>query len=274
MRHFIRLIVFILFVGPAVFFIGGVASAAPGNDEIGGAVTIPGLPFNDQVNTSDATVAADDPTTPCFGPSATVWYTFAPSQSMDVAIGTEGSDYDTTLAVFSGSPGALTFITCNDDAVAVFSKVAFTAEAGTQYFIMAGTCCGGAPGDVGPGGNLVLSAFEAPPPVTVTVAVKSTGTVTKGGTATVSGVVTCSSSANALILLHLTQQFARFRAEGDSGDVVSCAPTPTAWSLEVASSSGVVFGAGPAQANVSAEACDGLTCGQDEVATKIRLRRR
>lgn len=271
-RHLIRLIVLTLAAGLAVFS-GAVAYAAPSNDEIGGAVTIPGLPFNDAGNTSDATVAADDPSTPCFGPLATVWYTFTPSQTINTALDTVGSDYDTTLAVFSGTPGALTFVTCNDDAVGLASRVAFTAEAGAQYFIMAGTCCGGEPGQVGPGGNLVLNAVEAPPPITVTVAVNSRGTVTKSGTATISGTVTCSTTSNASIGVNLTQRFARFVAQGGAGLDVSCGPNPTGWSVQVTSFTGVVFGPGKAQADISASACDGLTCDQDQVVTTVRLRR-
>ena len=78
MRHLARLLVLTLMAALPVVFLSTAASAAPSNDDITAAVTVPGLPFTHTVDTSDATVAVDDPATECFGPLATVWYTFTP----------------------------------------------------------------------------------------------------------------------------------------------------------------------------------------------------
>jgi hypothetical protein len=78
-----------------------------------------------------------------------------------VAITTAGSDYDTTLAAYTGTRGNLEEVAYNDDvAEALHSRIRFTAEADTTYFIMVGAF------DDSPGGQLVVTAEERvlPPP--------------------------------------------------------------------------------------------------------------
>jgi len=275
MRCLARVLVLALVATLSILYPSTAALAQPNNDDITAAVTIPGLPFTHEVNTSEATVAAEDPATLCFGPLATVWYTFTPGQTVQVGVNTIGSDYDTTLAVFSAGPGgALDFVACNDDAVGLASAVTFTATVGTQYFVMAGTCCGGEPGQVGPGGNLVLNVGEPPSaPVTVTLTVDGRGTVNRGGVASISGTVTCSSSAGGFVDVFLTQQLGRFAAQGSGGTGVTCEPTPTAWSVQLGSFTGVVFGPGMAKAQVFTQVCDGFSCDDDQVTRTVRLRR-
>jgi hypothetical protein len=48
---------------------------------------------------------------------------------MGIEANTFGSDYDTTLSVYTGSRGALTQIACNDDADLLQSLVRFNATA-------------------------------------------------------------------------------------------------------------------------------------------------
>jgi len=117
------------------------------------------------VGSTDATLAPGDPLTSCFSPAATVWYTFTPEESVRVQIDTRGSDYVTTLGVFTGTPGQLVEVTCNRR-FGTESVVRFDAAAGTTYIIMAGTFTRFGGGPVGPGGNLVLNACVAPPPPT------------------------------------------------------------------------------------------------------------
>jgi hypothetical protein len=81
-------------------------------------------------------VAPDDPF--CAGRSATVWYAFTPTSDMVLRAHTFGSDYDTTLSVYTGSPGNLSQIACNDDALGLQSQVVFTATAGETYYFMVG----------------------------------------------------------------------------------------------------------------------------------------
>src|SRR6266542_399336 len=103
-------------VATAALFAGTApAWAQPTNDDFDSAtvVTEP-LPFTDSVATADATTAADDPQ--CLGNGHTVWYTYTPGADGWVNANTFGSNYDTTLSVYTGARGALTQVTCNDDA--------------------------------------------------------------------------------------------------------------------------------------------------------------
>src|SRR3972149_5660917 len=91
-------------------------AAPPSNDDFDFAtvVTEP-LPFGDAINTLEATTAGDDPD--CAGQGPTVWYSFSPSQDMQIQANTIGSDYDTTLSVYVGSRGNLPPIAGHADAV-------------------------------------------------------------------------------------------------------------------------------------------------------------
>jgi hypothetical protein len=128
------------------------AFAQPANDDFDTATIIGGLPFVDSISTADATAAFDDPS--CNGNEHTVWYSFTPTQNMTLGANTFGSDYATTLSVYTGTRGALHQVTCYPFAP---SQVTFTATANTTYFFMvASECCGN------PGGNLVFT-LEGPP---------------------------------------------------------------------------------------------------------------
>jgi len=273
MRRFIRVTRIFLLTALALTLSGTAAWAAPANDDVAGAVVIPGLPFTDQVNTADATVAPADPSTSCFGPLATVWYTFTPDESTRVQIDTIGSDYDTTLAVFTGTPGQFTEVTCNDDAGSLLSVVRFDAVAGTQYYVMAGTCCGGDVGQVGPGGNLVINASVAPPAPVVDVTLDRRGVVTNQGRATISGTVTCNVEGQAEVGVEVVQRHGRLVARGSNTILVACGPTPTAWSVQVDSFTGVVFGPGQVQVTVNAFTCTFFECTSDQATRTVQLRR-
>ena len=134
----------------AAFSVFPAFAAAPSNDDFDDANVISELPFSDAVDTTGATTADDDPD--CFGQGPTVWYEFTPEEDVNVRADTVGSDYDTTLSVYTGSRGDLTQIACNDGAVDLQSRVQFEAVAGETYFFMVGAFGGG------PGGQLVFSA--------------------------------------------------------------------------------------------------------------------
>jgi hypothetical protein len=110
------------------------------------------------LNTRVAT-AAGDPTPACqanFGKG--VWYSFTPNASGAVTISTCGSDFDTVLAVFTGSCGALTAVACNDDdgpaCAGSQASVTFAGTAGVTYRILAG-------GSGAIGGNLSIRASSS-----------------------------------------------------------------------------------------------------------------
>jgi hypothetical protein len=49
---------------------------------------------------------------------------------------TFGSNYDTVLSVWTGSPGTFAPVACNDDTGSLQSQVSFAATSGTTYFFM------------------------------------------------------------------------------------------------------------------------------------------
>ena len=69
-------------------------------------------------------------------PLNSVWWEWTPQQDESVILDTVGSDFDTTLAVYTGSSlGDLSLIAANDDYSGTKSRVTFTATAGTTYLI-------------------------------------------------------------------------------------------------------------------------------------------
>jgi hypothetical protein len=200
---------------------------------------------------------------------ATVWYTFTPEESVRVQIDTQGSDYATTLTVFTGTPDELAEVTC-DRRAGAWSVVRFEATAGTTYFVMAGTATRFGGGPVGPGGNLVLNASVAPPPPTVELTLNR-GTVTHAGVVTMSGTLTCSVAGTAFVRVRLVQRHGRLVADGGAGDFVVACGTP--WSVPVESFTGVVFGPGQADATVNVFMCDAFECVSLVVSRSIQLRR-
>ena len=125
------------------------ASALPTNDSFGNALVFSNLPFTDARNTVGATTQAGEPLTCGSAPIAsTVWYSFTPAATMDLAAHTFGSDYDTVVAVYTGnSVGSLTPVDCNDDSFSLQSLVTFSASAGTTYRFQVGGF-GGEVGDL------------------------------------------------------------------------------------------------------------------------------
>jgi PKD repeat protein len=148
----------------ALFFAGvyPALAAPPANDDIASATLIPGVPFSDYIDTSEATVAPDDPYPTCNYTGireATVWYQFTPSEDKQVVASTAGSDYTTNLAVYPS--GSMT-----DTACALGNNpIGFQAMAGQTYNIMIAAVDGGP--YAGPdefGGQLNFSLDTPGPP--------------------------------------------------------------------------------------------------------------
>ena len=79
----------------------------PANDNFDQAQSVTAVPVRLTVRTADAT---SEPSVeeglgfPCLGVH-TVWYVYRPSTTATVRIVTLGSDFDTMLGIFSGTPG-------------------------------------------------------------------------------------------------------------------------------------------------------------------------
>lgn len=228
------------------FLLSGVAPAlaqAPGNDDFDSATTITALPYTDALNTSEATTAADDPD--CLGNGHTVWYAFTAPGEMGIDANTFGSDYDTTLSVYTGVRGSLTQIACNDDSGdGVQSRVRFNTVGGETYFFMVGSFL------QSPGGSLSFSTEEIPllpPPIEVGIIIDPTGTVViKTGEVTVHGSVTCSRDVVLDMFGDVRQTLGRFFIRGFFEIGVECAGGSATWSATLTGETGK-FGPGRAR---------------------------
>ena len=132
---------------------------AKGNDDFAGAVVISGpLPYSNKDDAGGATLEPGEPR-PCADIDNTVWYSYTPASSGVLAVDTNGSDYDTAIAVYTGSSlGSLLNVACDNDAgFLTNSRIAFVAQAGVNYYFQVG-------GALDARGNAVLnlSAETAP----------------------------------------------------------------------------------------------------------------
>ncbi len=97
------------------------------------------FPYSDALYAMGATSASDDPFLPCVYPLSihanSVWYSYEPAAPGDVMLDTLGSDYDTVLAVWTGTRGALVSEACSDDAWGgVRSALYLHVMPGTTYY--------------------------------------------------------------------------------------------------------------------------------------------
>ena len=152
--------------------IGGLS---PDNDEFALPVIVSSPSFTQSQSTTTASTAADDPyfTTPCVASSAhlynTVWYRYTPTITGTLSVNTSGSNYDTVLAVWTGStPAALVLAGCNDNTNGDQSKVEIPVTAGVTYQIEVASHTGG-------GGQLKLNTLDS---YALTVVRNGSGTVT------------------------------------------------------------------------------------------------
>ena len=207
------------------------AAAPPGNNDFDSAVLLTALPFEVTADTTEATLADDDPT--CVGlDTHTVWYDLVLAEDTDVILDTFGSDYDTTLSVFTGDRGALQFIDCNDDSGSLQSRLSFSATAGVTYRIMVGSFFDS------PGGNLVLHGQVPPPPMKLTIALNPSGTVTSAGLATIRGTLTCSRPGNITVTGTLRQQIGNKVTVASYRTLVACTASAS-WQASTFGETGV-----------------------------------
>ena len=149
-----------------------VTSSPPINDNIASAIVITSSNYSGAVDNSAATPEPTDPVPLCVSGSSnpdtrTVWWTFASTGQASVTVSTLGSSYDTTLSVWTGTPGNLTSVACNDDASPqeiANSLLTFTTTIGATYYILVapyGTAAGAQPAAQA-GGKTVLNVTHAP----------------------------------------------------------------------------------------------------------------
>jgi hypothetical protein len=118
----------------------GIAGAVgpPANDTLAGATVVTHAPYSNVENTAGATLDADDlqaaesnpacvpPTTP----KGSVWFKLTPAATTVALIDTQGSSYETGIGIATGSPGALTVLSCGLDGLNA------PVTGGTTYYIV------------------------------------------------------------------------------------------------------------------------------------------
>ena len=242
------------------------AADAPSNDNIANAVRVSATPFRATLNTSKATQASGDPDCGV----ATVWYRFRPRVSATYVASTQESDYDTTVALLTGPRRSLSPVECSDDAYGEHAAVRFEATRGTTYWIQVGTCCESEEGDVGPGGNMVLTIGPPPPDPTVSVRVRRARIVGLGRVKVV-GRVSCNQAVDEISIGGAVRQKQGLNlASAEFGTYLSCSESAATWTA-IADNDRRVFKRKKAEIRVQAEACNPWACGVTEKKVKIKL---
>ncbi|MCP4142262.1 MAG: hypothetical protein GY755_18660 [Chloroflexi bacterium] len=113
----------------------------PDNDDFDHAIDM-SLGNTELKDTREATQDPDDPAiTACgIGPGeGTVWYKYTPPSDSAISLDTKTTDYDTFIAVWTGTRTNLTPVICNNDTGgAKQSAVAFQVTGGVTYYIEIG----------------------------------------------------------------------------------------------------------------------------------------
>lgn len=171
--------VLILMIASAFLSTGLVdpAMSAPTNDNLAAATSVPGVPFFSQRDTATATMQTGEQS--CFAATGrSVWYklvlnenpigtfgagaddTYVRTNNHNVAVvaHTLGSNYDTTISIFDGSPGAANKVGCSNDVVAGVvrqSSFTLTLVSGHVYYISVASA--------GPGGGTLKFSLDRVP---------------------------------------------------------------------------------------------------------------
>jgi hypothetical protein len=245
-------------------------AAPPGNDTIGGSVTIGALPYT---TTQDTTEAASDAVdveanANCGAPAldATVWYSVTPTTDTVLVVDVSDSAYAAGVLVVTGQPGNLELVACGPGAVA------FEATAGTTYQLLVIDYDG-----VGNGGTLVLHVEETSPPPEIDVTVNRTALYhPRTGTVTVSGTIICSGDVESTFLFTDLVQRVGPGAVAGSGytEAITCDGTVQQWSVEVVPYLGQKFIGGRSASFTVAVACAEYFCGEDFEEQTVIISRR
>lgn len=255
----------------AAVVLGAVPASAepPSNDTIGGATGITALPFEETIDTTEATTDAEDTAVNanCGAPATngSVWYTFEAGSAPAYAFDASRSDFPAGVIVATGTPGNLTAVACGPLSIALESPVP-----GETYYVMFFSFD---PAVVG--GQLTFSVFETDPAPKMTMTVDDVGTVNRTtGTATISGTYTCVGSADIVVLQGTLQQEqegdVQVRGNFEQQFTRTCGGT-FEWSAEVVPESGK-FKRGYAATVATTFGCNVVGCNFFDTLEVVRLR--
>jgi hypothetical protein len=134
-------IALILGVVGTVVMAGPVAAAAPDNDTIAGARIISPNTLSGASNAiSTGATKVNEPTPSCqTNVGATIWYRYRPPTGMRIGLNTNGSAFDTVLAVYKSGSAGLVQVACDDDnGTGTASVLEFVGAGNTTYYIQIG----------------------------------------------------------------------------------------------------------------------------------------
>lgn len=134
-----------------------------GNDDIANAVAVGSLPFNYEQDTTEATSDPGDPIPSCNAEAEqSVWFYFNPGVSETLRFETSGSNFDTVLTIYTGTPGNLQEVACHDDLAFIFdltSRIDIFVGSGTPLYVMVSGGFFGTSGSL----KLKVSSLYTPP---------------------------------------------------------------------------------------------------------------
>ena len=118
---------------------GGGGGGEPANDSCQTPRLISSPPFQDELDTRNATSDSSDFQS-CVNDQVqkTVWYSITPNVDTVYGIDTLASDYETNVNVFTGVCGALTLVACDNSVSPTRSLFTFPVRAGVTYLIRVG----------------------------------------------------------------------------------------------------------------------------------------
>ncbi|HUE98716.1 MAG TPA: carboxypeptidase-like regulatory domain-containing protein, partial [Anaerolineales bacterium] len=126
----------------------------PANDNFVSAETINSLPFNLTVDNTDATVEPGE-SPDCMSRFRSVWYSFSPTENMQVRLNTFGSIAPGNVSIYLASGSSiseLTFLTCATGGTSALVQL----EAGQTYYLRVDS--------YGQAGAIQVNMVEAVPP--------------------------------------------------------------------------------------------------------------
>ncbi len=139
----------------------------PGNDNFGNRVLLAAGTTQATGSNRLSTFEVGEPQFPSVAGTKSVWWEWAAGTTGSITVTTSGSDYDTTLAIYSGSGtlASLVHLGSNDDFSGLASSVTFSATSGQRYYVQVN-------GYAGDEGSITLN-YPSPanvnsPPVIVT----------------------------------------------------------------------------------------------------------
>jgi hypothetical protein len=241
-------------------------AAVPANDTIATATEIPGVPFTDTVDTTEATTDALETSlnANCGAPVVDhgVWYHATIAADGVYIADVSQSSFSAGIMVVAGPANNPTVLNCGP------GSVSGPLTAGDDIFLLVF----GDGGSAATSGTMVLTVDQLPVP-NVHLTIDPRGTVAHG-VITVRGTITCTGAPADFseVFGFVQQSVGRFTVSGlfDSFPDVQCDGNPHAWEGAAIGDNGR-FGGGKADVLALAQVCNGDNCGSDIASATLQL---